>query len=143
MAHYITLPVGLAVDIVDDMPCLRQPRPVSGRPNPWSHPLPEFLFINSQIRVKFLSDPAFPSCTDDLYPNGSWATETFLLASNNEKGFHEHRISDFSRWIPTSDMEDSRRYDPHTRSEKSLRVLVERRTKDVGGARTSWEIVPE
>ncbi|KZP22171.1 hypothetical protein FIBSPDRAFT_931195 [Athelia psychrophila] len=134
---------GLAVDIVDDVPCLRQLRPVSGRPNPWSHPLPEFSFINSQIRVKFLSDPAFPSCTDDLYPNGSWATKTFLLASNNEKDFHVHPISDFSRWIPTSDMEDSLSYDPKKRSEKTLRVLVERRTKDVGGARTSWEIVPK
>ncbi|KZP17346.1 hypothetical protein FIBSPDRAFT_1046871 [Athelia psychrophila] len=39
---------GLAVDIVDDVPVLRCNRPSSSSPNPWSRPLPEFSFVNSQ-----------------------------------------------------------------------------------------------
>jgi len=131
---------GLAVDIVDDLPCLRRRRPVSGRPNPWSRPLPEFSLINSQIRVKFLSDPALPSCTDDLYPDDSWATKNFLLASHSEKDYHVHPIADFSPWIPPA-MTGFFEYATSVRHEKDLRVLVEERTEDEGGARTSWEIV--
>ncbi|KZP05354.1 hypothetical protein FIBSPDRAFT_940508 [Athelia psychrophila] len=132
---------GLAVDIVDDVLCLRRRRPVSGRPNPWSRPLPEFSLVNSQLRVKFLSDPSLPSCTDDLYPDDSWATKSFLLASHTEKDFHFHPLSDFSPWIPPA-MAGSFAYATSTRHEKDRRVLVEERVEDVGGARTSWEIVP-
>lgn len=132
---------GLAVDIVDDLPCLRRRRPMSGCPNPWSRPLPEFSFINSQIRVKFLSDPSLPSCTDDLYPDNSWATKKFLLASHTKKHCHLHPISDFSPWIPPA-VAGSSEYATSARNEKDLRVLVEERMEDGGGARTSWEIVP-
>jgi len=132
---------GLAVDIVDDVPCLRRRRPVSGRPNPWSRPLPEFSLVNSQLRVKFLSDPSLPSCADDLYPDDSWNTKNFLLASHTEKDFHMHPISDFSPWIPPA-IAGCFEYATSTRHEKDLRVLVEERMEDVGGAKTSWEIVP-
>ncbi|KZP05356.1 hypothetical protein FIBSPDRAFT_1054130 [Athelia psychrophila] len=132
---------GLAVDIVDDVLCLRRRRPISGRPNPWSRPLPEFSLVNSQLRVKFLSDPSLPSCTDDLYPDDSWATKSFLLASHTEKDFHLHPISDFSPWIPPA-MAGSFEYATSARHDKQLRVLVEERVEDVGGTRTSWEIVP-
>ncbi|KZP20524.1 hypothetical protein FIBSPDRAFT_535684 [Athelia psychrophila] len=132
---------GLAIDIIDDVPVLRRRRPVSGRPNPWSHPLPEFSFVNSQIRVKFLSDPSLPSCTDDMYPDDSWATKNFVLAARTEKDCHMHPISDFSPWIPAA-MVGSFEYQAEGNHEKQWRALVEERTKDVGGDRTSWEIVP-
>ncbi|KZP30869.1 hypothetical protein FIBSPDRAFT_1038105 [Athelia psychrophila] len=132
---------GLAVDIIDDVPVLRRRRPVSSRPNPWSRPLPEFSFVNSQIRVKFLSYPSLPGCTDDLYPDDSWATKNFVLATHTEKGFHMHPISDFSPWIPAA-MVGSFEYKAEGNHEKQWRVLVEERMGDVGGERTSWEIVP-
>ncbi|KZP17025.1 hypothetical protein FIBSPDRAFT_37372 [Athelia psychrophila] len=132
---------GLAVDIVDDVPVLRRRRPVSSLPNPWSHPLPEFSFVNSQIRVKFLSDPSLPGCTDDLYHGNSWATKNFVLAAHTQKDFHMHPISDFSPWIPAA-MVGSFDYKAEGNHDKKWRVLVEERTKDVGGERTSWEIVP-
>ncbi|KZP17339.1 hypothetical protein FIBSPDRAFT_1046866 [Athelia psychrophila] len=134
-------PSGLAVDIVDDVPILRRRRPVSGRPNPWSHPLPEFSFVNSQIRVKFLSDPALPGCTDDLYPDDSWATKNFVLAAHPKKGFHLHPISDFSPWIPSA-MAGSFQYETGSSHDEKNLVLVQERVEDVGGERTSWEIVP-
>ncbi|KZP20526.1 hypothetical protein FIBSPDRAFT_1044795 [Athelia psychrophila] len=132
---------GLAVDIVGDVPVLRRRRPVYGVPNPWSRPLPEFSFINSQIRIKFLSDPSLPRCTDDLYPNNSWATKQFLLAAHPEKDFHVHPIADFSPWIPTT-MAGTFDYNTNANHEKKWRVLVEERTDNVGGERTFWEIVP-
>ncbi|KZP17047.1 hypothetical protein FIBSPDRAFT_37891 [Athelia psychrophila] len=135
---------GLAVDVVghsDDVLVLRRQRPVSSRPNPWSHPLPEFSFVNSQIRVKFLSDPALPSCTDDLYPKDSWATKDFVLARDTEKDFHMHPISDFSPWIPAA-VAGTLDYKNDAIHDKETRVLVEARIEDVGGERTSWEIVP-
>ncbi|KZP17332.1 hypothetical protein FIBSPDRAFT_28680 [Athelia psychrophila] len=131
---------GLAVDIVDDVPILRRNRPVSSSPNPWSRPLPEFSFVNSQIRVKFLSDPSLPSCSDDLYPKGSWATKDFVLAVRPEKDFHIHPISDFSPWIPAT-MTNTFDYKTGATHDKKWRVLVEESTEDVGGARTSWEVV--
>ncbi|KZP17341.1 hypothetical protein FIBSPDRAFT_1046867 [Athelia psychrophila] len=131
---------GLAVDIVDDVPVLRRRRPVSGRPNPWSRPLPEFSFVNSQIRVKFSSDPSMPSCSDDLYPKDSWATKNFVLALRSEKDFHAHPIADFSPWIPAT-VAGSFQYETRGNHEKNWRVLVEERIEDVGGARTSWEVV--
>lgn len=124
----------------DDVPILRRPRPVSGRPNPWSHPLPEFSFVNSQIRIKFLSNPSLPSCSDDLYPKDSWATKNFVLAARTEKDFHMHPISDFSPWIPAA-VAGKIQYDIGTAHQKDQRVLVEERTEDFGGARTSWEVV--
>ncbi|KZP21257.1 hypothetical protein FIBSPDRAFT_860705, partial [Athelia psychrophila] len=132
---------GLAVDVVDDVLVLRRHRPVSSQPNPWSHPLPEFSLVNSQIRVKFLSDPALPSCTDNLYPKGSWATKNFVLARNTEKDFHMHPISDFSPWIPPA-VAGTFDYNTDAQHEKDIRVLVEESTGDVGDERTSWEIVP-
>lgn len=120
---------------------LRRHRPVFSEPNPWSHPLPEFSFVNSQIRVKFLSDPALPSCTDDLYPKKSWKTKSFVLATDTEKDFHMHPISDFSPWIPPA-VAGTFDYKSEGTHDKKCRVLVEERTEDVGGERTSWEIVP-
>ncbi|KZP17340.1 hypothetical protein FIBSPDRAFT_957171 [Athelia psychrophila] len=131
---------GLAVDIVDDVPVLRRRRPVSGHPNPWSRPLPEFSFVNSQIRIKFLSDPALPSCSDDLYPKDSWATKNFVLALRSEKELHTHPIADFSPWIPVK-VTGSFQYETRANFDKDWRVLVEERMEDVGGARTSWEVV--
>ncbi|KZP17052.1 hypothetical protein FIBSPDRAFT_1047153 [Athelia psychrophila] len=132
---------GLAVDIIDDVPVLRRRRPVSSRPNPWSRPLPEFSFVNSQIRVKFLSNPSLPGCTDDLYPDDSWAINNFVLAVRTEKDFHMHPISDFSPWILAA-VVGSFEYKAEGNHDKEGRVLVEKRTEDVGGERTSWEIVP-
>ncbi|KZP21329.1 hypothetical protein FIBSPDRAFT_931743 [Athelia psychrophila] len=109
--------------------------------NPWSRPLPEFSFVNSQIRVKFLSDPSLPSCSDDLYPEDSWATKNFVLASRpKKKALHLHPISDFSPWIPVP-MAGSFKHETEAEHAKELWVLVEERTEDGGGARTSWEIV--
>lgn len=125
----------------DDVPVLRRRRPVASRPNPWSHPLPLFSFENSQIRVKFLSDPSLPSFTDDLYPNDSWATKEFVLAMRTQKDFCMHPISDFSPWIPPS-MGVSLAYDNRANHDQQWRVLVEERTEDTGGDRTSWEIIP-
>ncbi|KAF7964917.1 hypothetical protein HWV62_1653 [Athelia sp. TMB] len=136
--HAVT---GLAVDIIDNVPILRRNRPVSSSPNPWSHPLPEFSFVNSQIRVKFLSDPSLPSCTDDMYPKGSWATGDFVLAARPEKDFHMHPISDFSPWIPAAVI-GRLPYETGANHDKKWRVLVEERKEDAGGKRTSWEIVP-
>ncbi|KAF7980704.1 hypothetical protein HWV62_37163 [Athelia sp. TMB] len=132
---------GLAVDIIDDVPVLRRSKPNCTTPNPWSHPLPQFSFVNAQIRIKFLSDPSLPSCTGDLYPNDSWATKDFLLATRPEKDFHMHPISDFAPWIPAA-VTGSLPYDCGANHDKQWRVLVEERTEDVGGKRTSWEIVP-
>ncbi|KAF7974238.1 hypothetical protein HWV62_13124 [Athelia sp. TMB] len=92
------------------------------------------------IRVKFLSDPSLPSCTDDLYPNDSWATKNFILATRPEKDYHAHPISDFSPWIPAA-MVGSIPYVTGENHSKDCRVLVEERQDDVGGERTSWEIV--
>lgn len=126
---------------IDDVPRLRRDRPVSHRSNPWSRPLPEFSFVNSQIRIKFLSDPSLPSCSDDLYPKDSWAFKEFVLAAHSEKDFHMHGISDFSPWIPET-VKGSFDYDTHANRGKEWRVLVEERQTDVGGPGTSWEIVP-
>ncbi|KZP20525.1 hypothetical protein FIBSPDRAFT_1044794 [Athelia psychrophila] len=131
---------GLAVDIVDDVPVLRRNRPVSSCSNPWSRPLPEFSFVDSQICVKFLSDPALPLCSDKLYPNGSWATGNFVLAVRPKSDFHVHPISDFSPWIPAT-MAGTFDYKSGANHDQQWRVLVEKRKKDVGGSRTSWEIV--
>jgi hypothetical protein len=131
---------GLAIDIIDDVPVLRRNHPASSIPNPWSHPLAEFSFVNSQIRVKFLSDPSLPSCLDDLYAKNSWATKNFVLASRPKKDFHLHPISDFSPWIPPI-MASSLKHETEANHDPELRVLVEERTEDVGGARTSWEII--
>lgn len=125
---------------LDDVPVLGHSRPVASRPNPWSRPLPEFSFVNSQIRVKFMSNPALPSCSDDLYPKDSWVTKNFLLASRTNKDFHLHSITDFSPWIPTI-MSSAFEHDTDGNHEPHLRVLVQERTEDVGGANTSWEIV--
>ncbi|KAF7986033.1 hypothetical protein HWV62_41388 [Athelia sp. TMB] len=132
---------GLAVDIVDDVPILRRHRPVSSQPNPWSHPLPEFSFVNSQIRVRFLSNPSLPSCADDLYPQDAWATKDFVLGARPEKNFHMHSISDFSPWIPVA-LAGSFPYENGALRDKKWRVLVEERKMDIGDERTSWEIVP-
>ncbi|KZP17048.1 hypothetical protein FIBSPDRAFT_864997 [Athelia psychrophila] len=132
---------GLAVDVVDDVLVLRRHRPVSSDSNPWSHPLPEFSLVNSQIRVKFLSDPAMKGCTDNLYPKGSWATKNFVLARNTEKDFHMHPISDFSPWIPPA-VAGTFDYKTDAQHDKDIRVLVEESTGDFGDERTSWEIVP-
>ncbi|KZP20366.1 hypothetical protein FIBSPDRAFT_542470 [Athelia psychrophila] len=131
---------GRVVDIVDDVPVLRRRRPVSGLPNPWSRPLAEFSFINSQIRVKFPSNPALPGSTDDLYSDDSWATKQFILAAHTEKDFHMHPISDFAPWIPPV-IVGSFDYTTGANHDKKWRALVEERTEDVGGERTSWEIV--
>ncbi|KAF7981045.1 hypothetical protein HWV62_35500 [Athelia sp. TMB] len=131
---------GLAVDIIDNVPVLRRERPASGHPNPWSHPLPEFSFVDQQIRVKFLSDPRLPSCTDEFYPDDSWATKNFVLAARTERDFHMHPISDFSPWIPRA-VAGFIPYEADGNHAKECRVLVEQRQDDVGGARTSWEIV--
>lgn len=125
---------------LDDVPILRRNRPVSSCPNPWSRPLPEFSFVNEQIRVKFLSDPSLPSCSDDLYPKGSWATKDFVLAVRPTKDFHIHPIADFSPWIPAT-MTGTFDYKTGANHDQQWRVLVEERTEDAGSARTSWEIV--
>ncbi|KAF7973815.1 hypothetical protein HWV62_14194 [Athelia sp. TMB] len=93
------------------------------------------------IRVRFLSDPSLPSCTDDLYPKDSWAKKNFLLAARSKKDFHMHPISDFSPWIPAS-AKDNIPYDIKAHHLMDWKVLVEERSEDVGGERTSWEIVP-
>lgn len=126
---------------VDDVPVLRRCRPVASRPNPWSRPLPEFSFVNEQIRVKFLSDPSLPACTDDLYPEDSWTTKNFVLAAHTEKDFHRHPITDFSPWIPAA-MVGYFKYDTGAKHDITCRVLVEERMQDSGGDRTSWEVVP-
>lgn len=128
-------------DFIDDVPVLRRCRPASGSPNPWSHPLPEFSFVNSQIRVKFLSNPALPSCSDALYPDDSWATKNYLLAAHTEKDFHMHPIADFSPWIPPV-MAGAIPYDARGNPSRQHRVLVQERTEDFGNVGTSWEIVP-
>ncbi|KZP16180.1 hypothetical protein FIBSPDRAFT_866204 [Athelia psychrophila] len=51
-----------------------------------------------------------------------------------------HPISDFSPWIPPS-VAGSSEYTTDANHDKKWRVLVEESMDDVGGARTSWEIV--
>ncbi|KAF7972136.1 hypothetical protein HWV62_18868 [Athelia sp. TMB] len=90
---------------------------------------------------RFLSDPSLPSCTDSLYPKDSWATKDFVLATRSEKEFHMHPISDFSPWIPAA-VVGTLPYEMYANHDKEWRVLVEERKEDIGGERTSWEMVP-
>jgi hypothetical protein len=133
---------GLAVDIVDDVPVLRQRRPVITPPNAWSHPLPLFsLTPDSQIEVKFLSDPAFPTCTQGLYPNGSWRTDRFVFSTFTQKDFHMHTHSEFDPWRPrkTSPVE----YITQANHNLDCRVLVEKSLQgEAIKGETLWDIVP-
>jgi len=52
-----------------------------------------------------------------------------------------HPISDFSPWIPAAIL-GSLEYNTEDNLDKNWRVQVEERTEDVGGERTSWEILP-
>lgn len=115
---------------------MRRRRPVSSRPNPWSHPLPEFSLVNSQ----FLSDPSLPSCSDDHYPNDSWATKNFVLAAHTEKEVHLHPISDFSPWIPAT-VAGTFAFKTDEGPGKKWRVFAVESQEDVGGDGTSWEVV--
>lgn len=66
--------------------------------------------------------------------------KNFVLALRSEKDFHAHPIADFSPWIPAT-VAGSFQYETRANHEKEWRVLVEERMEDVGGARTSWEVV--
>ncbi|KIK51529.1 hypothetical protein GYMLUDRAFT_50482 [Collybiopsis luxurians FD-317 M1] len=75
---------GLNVDIVDNVPILRHRLPAFKTPNPWSHPFPRFSYENSQIQIEFNTDPALPSCSEQLYPNESWRFSQFVLTRNSQ-----------------------------------------------------------
>ena len=66
--------------------------------------------------------------------------KNFVLAARTGKDYHMHPISDFSPWIPRA-VAGSIPYEAGGNHDKECNVLVEVRQDDVGGARTSWEIV--
>jgi hypothetical protein len=131
---------GLALDIIDDVPVLRRRHPLATRPNPWSHPLPIFTYEDFQIHVQFLSDPAIPVCSEELYPNDSWKSGNYVLATRSEKDFHMHPISDFSPWI-SRHMMSGISWDTGANHGKAWKVLVEENSEGSNGDRIHWEII--
>jgi len=130
---------GLNVDIVDNVPVLRRRRPVLSTPNPWSHPFPRFSYQNFQIQIDFNSDPALPSCSDQLYPNESWRDSHFVLARDSQQGFHMHPDSDFQLWAPRVPFALT-----HWNASANFAwgVVVEPRSGDTDTERTQWDIIP-
>jgi len=131
---------GLNVDIVDNVPVLRHRRPVFNTPNPWSHPFPRFSYENSQIQIEFNSDPALPSCSEQLYPNESWRSSQFVLARDSQQSLHMHPLSDFQSWalrVPFTPLS-------HWGTVASVQwgVVVEPRSGNTANERTQWDIIP-
>ncbi|KAF9052571.1 hypothetical protein BDP27DRAFT_1408763 [Rhodocollybia butyracea] len=131
---------GLNVDIVDNVPVLRQRRPVLKTPNPWSHPFPRFSYENSQIQIEFNSDPALPSCSELLYPNESWRNSQFVLARNSQQPFHMHPLSDFQPWalrVPFTPLSHW-----GTNANASMGIVVEPTAGNAASERTLWDVIP-
>ena len=127
----------------DNVPLLRRRHPVSASPNPWSHPLPIFTYEESQIRVHFLSDPAMPICSEDIYPNEAWISDDLVLTAHSEKPLHRHKITDFASWIPRNMMETIFwAYDKRSApDDKDRKVLVEEKPT-MNGTKILWDIIP-
>ena len=126
------------------MPLLRRRHPVSARPNPWSHPLPVFTYEESQIRVRFSSDPAMPICSEEIYPNEAWKSDNLVLTAHSKKPLHRHKIAHFVPWMPR-DMIDAMPWAEDKKSApegQNRKVLVEERSEDMNGAKILWDIIP-
>ena len=127
---------------LDNIPVVRQRRPVMNPPNYWSHPFPRFSYENSQIQIRFYSDPALPSCSEYLYPNESWRNLQFVLARNSPQVIHMHPLSDFRPWalrVPFSPLPHS---DDDHDSEIQWRIVVKPRSEDTADHNTLWDIIP-
>ena len=128
------------------MPLLRHRYPVSAHPNPWSHPLPIFTYKDSQIRVRFLNDPAMPICSEEIYPNEAWKSSNLVLTAHSKKPLHRHKIVDFTPWIPRNMIETvSWVVDKSSCSgpeDESWKVLVEEKSTDMNGSKIIWDIIP-
>jgi hypothetical protein len=122
------------------VPVLRHRRPASAVPNPWSHPLPLFYYKDEEIRVKFLSDPALPKCTQNLYPDEAWKSGDFLLAAQQAKKAHMHPLADFSPWIPNT-MSFLPRYDDRASFTKTQQVVVEAKLGNGVNRGHLWDII--
>ena len=122
---------------------MRQRRPVMNPPNHWSHPFPRFSYENSQIQIRFYSDPALPSCSEYLYPNESWRNSQFVLARNSPQNIHMHPLFDFQPWalrvpfipLPHSDSDNYN-------SDIQWRIVVEPRSESTADEKTLWDIIP-
>ena len=138
---------------IDNYPVVRHRRPVMNPPNHWSHPFPRFSYENSQIRIRFYSDPALPSCSEYLYPDESWRNSQFVLTRNSEQIIHAHPLSDFQPWalrVPFSPPTHSSTLN----SDIKWRIVVEPRFKNTSDEKTVrhfirtpdektlWDIIP-
>ena len=125
---------------------MRQRRPVMNPPNHWSHPFPRFSYENSQIRIRFYSDPALPSCSEFLYPNESWRNSQFVLVRNSHLQInHMHSLSDFHPWALRVPFEPLSHFaaDRHN-NEFRWRIAVKPisgNAADLDG-NTLWDIIP-
>ena len=112
-------------------------------PNHWSHPFPRFSYEKSQIRVRFYSDPALPSCSENLYPNESWRNSQFVLARNSQQDIHMHPLSDFQPWALRVPFVPPTHFSLAHNNDIQWRIVVEPiSSKNTADENTLWDIVP-
>ena len=105
---------------------------------------PYSLNEESQIRVKFLSDPAMPICSRLIYPNEAWKSDNLVSVGHSKKHFHQHKISDFAPWMPRH-IQEWMPWVPMrggVADEEAWRVLVEERSTNMSGEQILWDIIP-
>jgi hypothetical protein len=114
-------------------------------PNYWSHPFPRFSYENSQIQIRFYSDPALPSCSEYLYPNESWRNSQFVLARNSQQIIHMHPLSDFQPWalrVPFTPLTGTHLSGHDFNNDIKWRVAVEPLSQNTANEETLWDIIP-
>jgi len=132
---------GLNVDVVDNYPVVRQRRPVMNPPNNWSHPFPRFSYENSQIRIRFYSDPALASCSEHLYPKESWRNSQFVLARNSQQSIHMHSFSDFQPWALRAPFTPLP-YSSIFNNDIQWGIVVKPISQNTADEETLWDIIP-
>jgi hypothetical protein len=131
---------------IDNVPVLRQRRPVMNPPNHWSHPFPRFSYKNSQIQIKFYSDPTLPSCSEQFYPNESWRDSQFVLTRNSQQVIHMHPLSDFQPWALRVPFTPLPNFGTDHNSDIQWCITVEPKSQNTADEEvpelTLWDIIP-
>ena len=85
-----------------------------------------------------------PVCSEEIYPDEIWKSDDLVLTAHSKKPLHRHKISDFAPWMPRNMMEVMTwAYDKRSSpEEESSKVLVEKRSTDMNGAKILWDIIP-
>lgn len=111
-------------------------------PNPWSHPLPKFLYAaeSKTITVKFYSDPL----VSDKWPRPEreWKDKEFAVAMTPVTPTRGLKFEEIARWAPKNALSTRKWSDYYERSElgDDCLVGVEEKAGDLSGMR--WELEP-